>query len=1054
MAKVSLRNYIREIESLIEKGHTDEAIAHCRHILQTFPKHLETYRLLGKAYLESRRYNEAVDIFGRVLMCVPDDFVAHVSLSIIRDEENKLDDAIWHMERASESQPSNAAIQGELQRLYGRRDGSKPPKIRMTRGALAHMYVQGELYPQAIAEIRAVLVKDPQRTDMQILLATSFFKSGQNLAASDLCNQLLTEFPYCFDANRIMVDLSSAIGDDSENTQVYRMRVSELDPYAAFAKNSVFQISEVPDESVNLDRLEVSGDEFSTGQEWSFPSGHGSDFSPVPALGEPPLDNQPDWLKSAIFAGEMSYASPPPAEVSSAYEPFSAEAKDDIPDFLRDAGWAESNAPEQPSSNIGRDSSEKLVPADIPDWLRGQAPVSADLDPISETRSDAVEPIQSVQPVQTPKWATGELQRPRLANLSDTSQARSTSDASDWRGGADRAMASDVSSDPVKIPDWSVNIENTQAGNRSEDIPEWLRDLETNKEYTPSNDIHDALANEQDDAVAWLESLSAKQGAKPEELVTDPGKGHEKPKEWMIQAQNMGQQTSADQEIAQSLGASTQEQDDAVAWLESLAVKHGAKPEELVTDPGKGHEKPKEWMIQAQNMGQQTSADQEIAQSLGASTQEQDDAVAWLESLAVKHGTKPEELVTDPGKRSEIPPEWVPQTQSLGETQPVPSQETIKSNWVAEAQNIDEGFFAEFEKASTPTPAIDETGMWLRNLDEKERQEEQPEEQKIERRDKPEWLSETQQTIYAGDPSVLSDEQFSFADNNLYTQDLSNWLSSLDDEPGLDFNPELIRASERPPFPSTPEKQFGTQLTVSDLSGTPDGMDAGDESLKEPIASTPTKEPVPVIMKAALPDWLQNEDETAVAPQEANYDDTTPWSIREHWEAEETPQEPRPTSPSDWQPLEEITFEEPKPSQAVQALKPKTRQPSSQSRGIPTMKFSFSPEPIEPIGASTARKRSRPTPSQPKAEGQDNVDALNQAKGKLDQGDIPAALDHYRKLIRKGKHLEETIRDLNESIYRYPVEVSIWQTLGDAYMRANRLMEALESYNKAEELIR
>ena len=57
MAKVSLRNYIREIESLIEKGHTDKAIAHCRHILQTFPKHLETYRLLGKAYLESRSYN-------------------------------------------------------------------------------------------------------------------------------------------------------------------------------------------------------------------------------------------------------------------------------------------------------------------------------------------------------------------------------------------------------------------------------------------------------------------------------------------------------------------------------------------------------------------------------------------------------------------------------------------------------------------------------------------------------------------------------------------------------------------------------------------------------------------------------------------------------------------------------------------------------------------------------------------------------------------------------------------------------------------------------------
>jgi hypothetical protein len=114
-------------------------------------------------------------------MAVPDDFVAHVGLSIIRDEENKLDDAIWHMERAFEAQPANAAIQGELQRLYGRRDGMEPPKIRMTRGALARIYVQGELYPQAISEIRAVLAEDPQRSDMQVLLALSYFKKRSKI---------------------------------------------------------------------------------------------------------------------------------------------------------------------------------------------------------------------------------------------------------------------------------------------------------------------------------------------------------------------------------------------------------------------------------------------------------------------------------------------------------------------------------------------------------------------------------------------------------------------------------------------------------------------------------------------------------------------------------------------------------------------------------------------------------------------------------------------------------------------------------------------------------
>jgi len=144
MAKVSLRSYNREIETMLDGGLFSEAVAHSLHILKTHPKHLETYRLLGKAYLELKQYSDASDIFSRLLACVPNDFVAHVGMGIIRDEENKTDDAIWHMERAFETQPSNPAIQSELQRLYARRDGSAPPRIRMTRGALAQTVVEVE----------------------------------------------------------------------------------------------------------------------------------------------------------------------------------------------------------------------------------------------------------------------------------------------------------------------------------------------------------------------------------------------------------------------------------------------------------------------------------------------------------------------------------------------------------------------------------------------------------------------------------------------------------------------------------------------------------------------------------------------------------------------------------------------------------------------------------------------------------------------------------------------------------------------------------------------
>jgi tetratricopeptide (TPR) repeat protein len=76
------------------------------------------------------------------------------------------------------------------------------------------------------------------------------------------------------------------------------------------------------------------------------------------------------------------------------------------------------------------------------------------------------------------------------------------------------------------------------------------------------------------------------------------------------------------------------------------------------------------------------------------------------------------------------------------------------------------------------------------------------------------------------------------------------------------------------------------------------------------------------------------------------------------------------------------------------------------------------------------------------------------SKLELERGNLTEASQGYRKLIKKGKMLEEIIFDLREAQYRHPVDVVIWQTLGDAYMRANRLQDALDAFTKAEELLR
>ena len=239
MSKISLRDYNHEIEGLINSGKTEEAIAHSKYILRLFPKCVDTYRLLGKAYLEAQRYSEATDILTRILSVVPDDFVSQIGMSIIREDEGNLDASIYHMERAFEVKPSNSAIQEELRRLYGRRDGITPPRVRLTRGALVRMYTRGELYPQAIAEIRASLAEDPKRVDLEVILARIYMILGRKAEAIEVCSRLVSKLPNCLEANRILADILPGTSR-SEDAEAYHQRVIALDPYSANITSSTW----------------------------------------------------------------------------------------------------------------------------------------------------------------------------------------------------------------------------------------------------------------------------------------------------------------------------------------------------------------------------------------------------------------------------------------------------------------------------------------------------------------------------------------------------------------------------------------------------------------------------------------------------------------------------------------------------------------------------------------------------------------------------------------------------------------------------------------------
>ncbi len=444
MANISLRAYNREISNLIDRGQTDEAVAHCQYILQTYPKYIETYRLLGKAYLEGRQHQEAMDVFQRVLSVSPDDFITQVGMSIIKEEEDNLAASIWHMERAFEVQPSNQAIQDELKHLYGKRDGEEPLKIRLTRGALCRMYARGNQYRQAVAEIKSLLTETPDRVDLEILLARMYYSLNMKSEATDLCNKLLGKFPHCLEANRIMykILLDSGKKQDAES---YKQKIIGLDPYESLINDTYPSSEQVPEDMVSIAKLVYDPNAKPV------PTAQQIDVAPPPEK-----ESAPDWVVSDLTGGDVDlgekgftrildsttlppeeHSAEPPVEAkASAAAPVTKvdetvqEEKDliiedrqnivvDLPDETSTSTQQvemETESDELPDwlKDTGKSSAE--TEEEIPDWLKASGWAAAgtieeDAPPTSvihiEEGQEEETPDVPIAPAEIPDWVQG-----------------------------------------------------------------------------------------------------------------------------------------------------------------------------------------------------------------------------------------------------------------------------------------------------------------------------------------------------------------------------------------------------------------------------------------------------------------------------------------------------------------------------------------------------------------------------------------------------------------------------------------------------------------------
>lgn len=445
MAEIELKALTEQARELARSDRYDEAIAICRHILQRYPKHIESYLVLAEACLEKGKAEEATDLFKRVLSADPHNFLAHVGLGILYDQDGLLDEAIWHFERAFELRPEQLEVRQRLRYLYTVREGVERPRLKLNRAALGYLYLKGGLYPQAAAEFGEILADDPERVDIQLALAEAFWRDNKHREAAEVCQDLLNKMPNCLKANLLLGEIWLNSGLEEEGQTLLR-RAQNLDPenlmaWALFGEASPLPLEKVliawPEEKAAVEvaeeaaEVEAVAPEVEAETEWLLPLEEAAQVAEEEAVAEelPALEvveetvsPTEEALPALEAAEEKEVAEAEELIVAEALAPAEEEASPVIAALEAELGalpalTVEEISEEERAAIAATMPPESATPEEIMAWLRAQRAARGEEVPALGLLEEGLAPPEGVverEELPAPEAVKGELPVPEV----------------------------------------------------------------------------------------------------------------------------------------------------------------------------------------------------------------------------------------------------------------------------------------------------------------------------------------------------------------------------------------------------------------------------------------------------------------------------------------------------------------------------------------------------------------------------------------------------------------------------------------------------------------
>jgi hypothetical protein len=739
-----------------------------------------------------------------------------------------------------------------------------------------------------------------------------------------------------------------------------------------------------------------------------------------------PVESQPEGLQSAIPDWLSSLA---PSETSAEEQkepqlPFESQPESfesTVPDWLPSRAPSETSADEQKEPQQPVQPQPESLESAVPDWLSSLAPV----EPSAEEHMEPQQPVEA-QPSEenVPDWLklirqkqeeTAQPAESELVNLQETP------------GGLESVLPQEAAIESNAVPEATISA-----------VPVADSSIEPPTVAVPTEGA-EAFPD-------FLTSMGARAAAAA--AAASEAMNLAKTSEQPVAKQPVPEQPGVEQPVIEQ--QITEQPVTEQPITEQPVPEQPVRQEPVVQEPAKASS--------TRTAGETFRPSGEV-KPLNI----EDDAMGWLESLAAKQGAKPEELLTNPLDRSAEMPDWLrhPDEPVVESPSPIDHETPRSPHETLPLEPL--GLYAKAAE-STPMTPQDEPVSAMEEVP--------PSEEKLEMA-APEAIP----------PAAQEEDQLAWLEELSGSEETKTEDETVGSkpaqEPAIDWT--KVEADEHPVV-STPEETIpSTPESIADESDITITSWLNKQDVEEAIGKKTSELPGDVQAAAPaeeLPDWLKDIEKPAAPVESSKPAEDLPEWLRQpatldkvesgpepampSWVDENIPVDGQavPTVPEEWVPAEAKPEELPEPMahpESKQAVElPPVSEPFPASESVPLA------EPTAPVEPASFVKRAAVTPPTLKQTGmlslvpaQDkDAELLSNAQAVLDQNSLNESMKLYSKLVRKGRLLDEVIHDLREAIYRYPVDVIIWQTLGDAYMRANRLQDALDAYTKAEELLR